>query len=94
MIDVTNEELLTLSEAAALLPGRPSIPTIWRWRIRGVKGRRLESVAIGGKVFTSREALARFARHLGGSDAPIIRSPHQRERAIRCAEKELADDGI
>ena len=29
MIDVTSEQLLTLTQAAALLPGHPSIATLW-----------------------------------------------------------------
>jgi len=94
MIDVTTEQLLTLSEAAALLPGRPSVATLWRWRTRGAHGRRLESVVLGGKVFTSREALQRFAEQRGGVDAPTVRTPHQRERDIRKAEAELNDAGI
>lgn len=94
MIDVTTESLLTLSEAASILPGRPSVATLWRWRVRGARGRRLESVVLGGKVYTSREALQRFAYQQGGSNQPSIRTPAARERAIARAEKELADAGI
>ena len=35
MIDVTTETLLALTEAAAFLPGRPSVATLWRWRTKG-----------------------------------------------------------
>ena len=93
-IDITAEQLLLLSEAAASLPGRPSVATLWRWRTRGARGRRLESVVLGGKVFTSREALQRFAHQQGGSDAPMIRTPTKRDRAIRQAEAELKAGGI
>lgn len=41
--------VLSLSEAAALIPGRPSIPTVHRWITNGVSGHRLPSVKIGGK---------------------------------------------
>lgn len=94
MIDVASERLMTLHEAAALLPGRPSVATLWRWRTKGARGRRLESVALGGKVFTSAEAIQRFASQQGGVDAPTSRTTKQRERDISSAERELADAGI
>ena len=94
MIDVTSEKLLTLPEAAALLPGRPSVATLWRWRTRGAHGRRLESLVLGGKVFTSAEAIQRFAEQRGGADQPAIRTPAARERSIRKAEAELKAAGI
>lgn len=94
MIDISSEELLTLAQASRLLPGRPSVATLWRWRHRGVGGRRLETVVIGGRPYTSKEALQRFARQLGGNDTPTIRSPARRERAIRKAEAELNAAGI
>ncbi len=94
MIDVTNEKLLTLTEAAALLPGRPSVCTLWRWRTRGARGRKLESVVLGGKVYTSAEALQRFAEQRGGIASPTIRTPAQRQRAIERAERELSDAGF
>jgi hypothetical protein len=93
-IDISTESLISMGEASARLPGRPSLCTIWRWRLRGVRGRRLESVVIGGTPYTSVEALERFARHQGGTDAPTIRTPAARERAIRQAERELADAGV
>jgi hypothetical protein len=94
MIDLTAEKLLTLSQAASLLPGRPSVATLWRWRTKGARGRRLESVLIGGKVFTSAEAIQRFACQQGGAEPQQLRSPTRRERDIRRAEEELADSGI
>ena len=90
MIDLQTEKLVPISQAAALLPGRPSTATLWRWRLRGVKGRRLESVEIGGRVYTSVEALQRFAVPSGGAPSTTPRTTRQRERAIRAAERELA----
>lgn len=94
MIDISSETMLTLHEAAAIVPGRPSICTLWRWRVRGLKGRKLESIAIGGKIYTSVEALQRFAVQYGGNDTPKIRTPKQRERDILRAEKYLRDAGV
>lgn len=94
MIDLLTETLIPIREVPKLLPDRPSLPTIWRWRNKGARGRRLESCVLGGKVYTSREALQRFAQQQGGNDSPIVRTSKQRERAIVRAEKELADAGI
>jgi hypothetical protein len=94
MIDPQTETLISLADAAKRLPSRPSVCTIWRWRTKGVRGRRLESVAVGGFVFTSVEALARFFEQHGGNDAPAIRSPAKREKEIARAEASLAAAGI
>jgi hypothetical protein len=59
-IDLEHESLISLAAAAKILPGRPSIPTLWRWRSRGVGGVRLETVVIGGRRYTSHEAIAKF----------------------------------
>jgi hypothetical protein len=94
MIDAEREELLTLTEAANSLPGRPNITTLWRWRNRGVRGVRLETVLVGGKRFTSREALARFHQAVNAAaDGVQVRSctNRQRERDIARAEKELQE---
>ena len=60
MFEITSESLISLKEACASLPGRPHISTIWRWIQRGIDGIRLETVKVGGKRFTSAEALERF----------------------------------
>lgn len=55
------EQLVPISEARNLIPldQKPHAATIRRWAW-GLHGRRLESVKIGGRVYTSREALQRF----------------------------------
>jgi len=94
MIDIASETLITLAQASERLPGRPSLCAIWRWRTKGIRGRKLECVVIGGRPYTSIEALARFAQHQGDDDAPNIRSPKARARAIAKAEAELSDARI
>jgi len=94
MIDISSETLLTMPEAAARIPGRPSLCALWRWRTKGLRGRKLETVLIGGSPYTSVEALQRFAEQRGGIDAPSIRSPKQRERSVAKAERELRSAGI
>ena len=97
MIDVATEELLSLSEAAKVTPGRPHVSTLWRWQKRGVRGVRLSTVIVGGRRFTSREAIEQFiaaTTAAANGEAPPVRTPRQRQRAIDAAERELAKAGI
>jgi hypothetical protein len=97
MIDTETERLVTITEAAKLLPSRPNVATLWRWRTAGVRGVRLETIMLGGRRMTSREALQRF--HEGVTAAadgePLpSRSNRQRERDERIARTELQEDGL
>jgi len=69
MIDLENEALVTLTEAAKLLPKRPHVSTLWRWWRVGVRGYCLETVVCGGVRYTTREAMTRFIRNLTGPSA-------------------------
>jgi hypothetical protein len=65
MIDRHSEQLLTLAQAAAGLPGRnsgkPMNPSsLWKWAKAGCLGIRLETVLIGLTMYTSAEAVDRF----------------------------------
>ncbi len=65
MIDPFAEQLISLTEAAALLPRRrrgrkPAVATLYRWSTSGVRGVILETIQVGGTRCTSREALQRF----------------------------------
>ena len=60
MIDTAAERLITFCEASGRLPSKPHACTIHRWSRRGVRGVRLETVLVGGRRFTSVEALRRF----------------------------------
>ena len=62
MIDIKNETMRPLSDACKEIEGRPHVSTLHRWRLRGVRGQKLETVLIGGRRFTSLEALDRFIR--------------------------------
>ncbi len=77
MIDISTEHLLSLNEAAKLRPlgrgNRPcNISTVFRWVKNGVKGVKLEALRLGGALYTSREAIQRFAERL---TAGIVASP-------------------
>lgn len=93
MIDHEHEQLLSLTEASQLLPGRPHAATLWRWRRAGVKGHRLESIAIGGRVYTSREAIARFLARINGAPVPS-ETPRQRAARWRRAEERARELGV
>lgn len=54
------KELLTLEEAAKLLPGRPHASTLYRWAGRGSTGVRLRCVSAGHKRCTTHRWLKEF----------------------------------
>lgn len=69
MIDTRREALVKLRYANAVVPGGPhSADTIRRWATRGLKGVSLETVRIGGTVYTSEEAIGRFILKLNNED--------------------------
>lgn len=59
-IDVDRDDLISLRKAAESIPTKPSPSTLQRWRLYGVRGRKLETVLIGGLRYTSKQALTRF----------------------------------
>ena len=59
-LDLLAEDVIPLNEVPEEIPGRVDVSTVWRWAQRGVGGIKLETVKIGGKKLTSRQALSRF----------------------------------
>jgi len=79
MIDITTEQVLSLTDAALLLPtrrrGRPTHPgTLYRWATSGVRGIRLETLRVGGTLCTSPAALQRFCDALTLSEEATARA--------------------
>lgn len=103
MIDISSEQVVSLTAATKLLPERrrgkrPDVCTLYRWTSNGVRGIRLESIMVGATRCTSAEALQRFCDSLtaqadGGAVAPPPRPKHRRKQ-IEAAEKRLAAAGI
>jgi hypothetical protein len=103
VIDLATETKIPLSAAAAETPpGRNGkkthLSTILRWILHGAKAPdgsrvRLDAIRLGGRWFTSREALQRFAEaltpRLGGADMPGRRGPEKRRRASERAAQQL-----
>jgi len=91
-IDIHSDSLLTISQAAKSLPMRPNVSTVWRWIQRGVRGVTLDSVVVGGRRYTSKEALQSFVeRSTAAADgkAMPVRTSRQREREITAAERDF-----
>ncbi len=77
-----SEKLYTLAQAPGLLPRvgtrkkRISACTLWRWATKGVRGCRLETLLLGGRYFTTAEALDRFGHAVAGTaTARVPESP-------------------
>ncbi|MCC6228520.1 MAG: DUF1580 domain-containing protein [Phycisphaerales bacterium] len=100
-IDIGNETIITLSQAAAMLPPRRGgrkvhIATLFRWAQMGLGGVRLEVIRIGSALHTSREALQRFCDALTAARPipPAPESPASRRAAHAAAERDAQALGI
>jgi hypothetical protein len=60
MIDTQREKLRLLAKSSPDVPGNPHPSTLVRWALRGIRGLKLETVVIGGRRYTSIEAIHRF----------------------------------
>lgn len=89
-----SEDLVAWRHAAKSIPGAPHISTLHRWRLRGVRGVRLESILIGGSRFTSRQAITRFIDACNAptpdTAQPVAFTADQRQRMSIAARQELA----
>jgi hypothetical protein len=107
VIDLQTERLVSLAEAAKLVPpGRQGksthVGTLLRWVLKGCRAPnggkvKLEAIRLGGKWATSSEALQRFADRLTprlDEPPPVIRSFTARQRASKRAEKALIEAGF
>jgi hypothetical protein len=100
MIDLRTENLISLVQAARLIPpGRNGkathISTLMRWINPGARGVRLEAVRLGGRWLTSAAALQRFADRLTALETGS--GPDQAATTIQAAEhaeEELARLGL
>lgn len=96
-----SEGLLTLTQAAKLLPRRkgkgPHTTTVLRWIKKGWQGVKLEAQLSPGGWVTSAPAVERFLRATttaGVRDEVIVRPRRAREAAIRRAEAECEAAGV
>src|SRR5947208_2365717 len=95
MIDPRNENLRLLTQASSDVPGNPSYCTLVRWALRGRRGIRLETVMIGGRRYTSREAIDRFISRTNEPGAVTDSAvSSQRAREQEAVERRLDAEGI
>lgn len=102
MIDVNTEKLIRLSDVPKLpwLPDRPggqllSVQSVYMWSTRGIRGAKLETLAMGGTRCTTQAALLRFFERLSllATDEKAPTAAELR-RADERARKVLAAAGV
>jgi len=90
MIDSTTETLLTAKQACTVFPREVSLPTLWRWMLKGTRGVVLESIRIGGRRYTSKEACLRFVEASQLETQTAVRSPqHDHRKSLNQARAVL-----
>lgn len=100
MIDLENETVLSLTEAAKQLPRRragkrPHVATLYRWANRGLRGIQLETIQVGGTLCTSAEALQRFFERLSSDRRKPDSDPNtNRRQEVSDAITRLRERGV
>jgi len=105
MIDLTKEQLITFKEATRILPKRPNgrhlhISAIYRWATKGTRGIVLESLRLGGRSYTTIQALQRYGDRLASagkesvSNTPRFRSRTREVQAREAAERVRQELGL
>jgi len=91
-----DEQLISMQEARTRLPGHPDLSTLFRWRQKGVRGVRLDTIVCGGRRFTSVEALERFvsASTVAASTGDQAHNLPDRSRQIAAADAACRAAGI
>lgn len=89
-LELQEEKFLSLRDAPKHFPGRPHISTIYRWITR--KNNPLETIKVGGRVFTTVEAIHRFIAACNPSRS--VAPPRLRQEQIEHAERTLDAAGI
>lgn len=93
MIDLSNEQLIPIREAPRHTPGRPHLSCFYRWMKR--ERCPLETVVVGGRRYTSVEAIHRFIERCSDTERTTPRQLSTRRRQeIERAEAECERHGI
>ena len=86
------ESLIPISDIPKHLPVRVHISTCHRWYTRGVREHKLETALIGGRRYTSLQALRRFWAAISGAQntALVARSSNDSvSQSVLDAEREM-----
>ncbi|WP_391483997.1 DUF1580 domain-containing protein [Aeoliella mucimassa] len=86
--------MLSVGQAQLVFATLPSKPTLWRWLLKGTRGVAIESVFIGGRRFTSREACSRFINATSAPKPSQKRPASEQREAVRVAQSILDQFGI
>lgn len=92
MIDITRDDLIPLGQVARRFTNPASgkhfaTATIGRWATRGVRGGvKLEAVLVGGKWWTTEDALRAFQQSLNTTFSPQQRRSTAGRRAFAAAK--------
>jgi hypothetical protein len=98
-MDISKERLLTLSEAAKLLPRRRGgkkthVASLYRWSKVGLKGIRLEVLRAGGVTCTSQESLQRFFDALTARSTRPVLDSRPEPKVMNSNAVEIALDSL
>jgi len=95
-IDVQSEVVLSLNDAAKVLPAidgkRPHISTLWRWCRKGLRGVHLEYARYGNRIVTSSAALSRFVNNLASADTCLKTPAFTPAPKLKATEKRRAQE--
>src|SRR6185295_13684213 len=100
MIDIHSEKLVRFHDARKLTwlkgrrGGRLDISTLRRWASRGIRGAILETVRLGGSVYTTEEAVERFVCALSTPGQIASQPDGRRLRELATANQQLDEAGI
>jgi len=96
MTEIEKRKWFPLTRASPHFPGNPHGATLGRWALQGVGPNRvkLKTWKVGGRRYTSQEAIDEFVAQLSGEAE--VAATHGRERAASLArdEQELDADGV
>lgn len=84
-------------KASHRIPGNPSIPTVFRWVLKGIKNKDgklvvLESFKVGRNRFVSDDGIAKFIREL--NEPTVTESPAVTDQRARDAGDALEKMGM
>lgn len=91
-IDLESERIIPLRDGPKHTPGRPHLSAFYRWMQR--RENPLETVLVGGRRFTSIEAIGRFIRACNPTNATPDPVDARRQREIEAAERRLDRAGV
>jgi hypothetical protein len=64
----SDRQILTLAQAAQLIPHRPNAHTLWRWSKKGLRGAKLRTFKVGRSHCTTASLLMEFILASGMPD--------------------------